>query len=131
MAFDKLVETVKTQGLEETVTRLAQDRLVEVEFEVKVPEATAEDATVFLTGNASAVGSWSPSGILLQRTEAQIYRGKALIPKGRFEFKVTKGSWDNVEVRTDGRSTSNRRQLLKQPVTIRAEVEAWKVKAKE
>jgi hypothetical protein len=131
VAFDKLVEIIQTQGREERITELTKDRLVEVEFEVKVPEASADDATIFLAGNASAIGSWSPTGILLQRIGDQLYWGKALIPKGTFEFKVTQGSSDTVEVRADGRSTSNRRQLVKQRVTIRAEVQAWKNKTEK
>ncbi|MDX1927564.1 MAG: PQQ-binding-like beta-propeller repeat protein [Pirellulaceae bacterium] len=131
VAFDKLVEAAKAQGDEEAVAQLTRDRLVEIVVEVRVPEATADDATVYLAGNASAVGSWRPNGFLLKRTGAQLYQGTTLVPKGQFEFKFSQGSWDTAEVRLDGRSTSNRRQLVKQPVTIRAEVLAWKSKVEK
>jgi outer membrane protein assembly factor BamB len=129
VAFDKLIELLRRQGDYDRVDSLLAQRMVNIEIEVGVPKTTDPDAKVYLTGNAAAVMSWKADGVLLKRSDEGRYGAKLRVPQGNFEFKLTCGDWDSVEVRSDGRSISNRRRRIVQPVAIQLEVQAWKNEA--
>jgi outer membrane protein assembly factor BamB len=130
VAFDKWIELLGKQNQNAKVENLLADRLIEVEIEVSVPKSTDPKANIYLTGNAAVVHSWKPDGWLLTRSENGRFRTKLKLPKGNFEFKLTQGDWESVEVRSDGRSTSNRRLRVIQATNIQPpaqfEVQAWK-----
>ncbi len=48
-----------------------------------------------------------------------------MVPKGDLQFKITRGSWDFVETRADGRSISNRRIRIGKEQQIEVEVAAF------
>lgn len=131
VAFDELVAATERLGQNGKAVRWTEDRLVAVVLDVVVPDNTDPKATIYLAGNASAVGSWNPAGVLLKRGDDGHYRGQLSIPRGQLEFKITQGTWDTAEAREDGRIASNRRRLIKQPVTISVQVAGWTKPAKK
>lgn len=125
VAFERMIELLRASD-PEVANPLANDRMVQVEFDIVVPDSTPKDAAIFLAGNAASLGQWKPDGLLLSRGDDGHYRASQKVPRGIVEFKLTRGSWDSIEVGVDGRSISNRRQRVSQPILIRAQVQAWK-----
>jgi predicted alpha/beta superfamily hydrolase len=81
---------------------------VELSVTVTVPSSTPPDASLFLASNA---GSWNPGdpGWRLQRAPDGTFRGVfGVEPGSLFEFKVTRGSWENVEKGPRGAPFANR-----------------------
>jgi outer membrane protein assembly factor BamB len=126
VAFDSLIKLLQQSGSADKADTLISQRYVEIEIDVIPPKTTSVDAELYLAGNAQAVGPWKPDGLMLQRSNDGHYRGKAKVPMGNFEFKITQGDWESVEIRLDGRSISNRRRRIVKPMTIQVEVQAWK-----
>ncbi|HTP78999.1 MAG TPA: alpha/beta hydrolase-fold protein [Bacteroidota bacterium] len=76
---------------------------VRVTVRVYTPPATRSDDRVYITGNDSAVGMWSPSGLELAIRDDSSRSGSFLITKGfRLEFKITRGSWNSEALYTPG-----------------------------
>jgi hypothetical protein len=124
-AWQEYVNALRSLRRDSEADTLQRDRLVEVEFEVRLPE-TEKGSQPFLTGNAEELGGWKPDTIALKCGSDGLWRTRCQVPKGRLEFKITKGTWETVETRADGRSTSNRRARVSVPnMTIRATVEAF------
>jgi hypothetical protein len=76
--------------------------LVEVTFNVTVPEGTPADATVFVAGNFSGLDSglpaWDPAGIALSKVSDYEWTVTISGPNpAALEYKYTLGSWDAVE----------------------------------
>lgn len=44
---------------------------------------------------------------------------------GHYEFKITRGSWDNVEVQSDGAGIGNRTVQLSSDTTIELNIQGW------
>jgi hypothetical protein len=126
VAFDKLVGFLESNGAIQRLDQLKKDRFVELTLDVTLPSETQKDASVYVTGNAVALGSWKTDALLLTRADDGRYRTKIQVPKGNLQFKFTCGTWESSEVRADGRSTSNRRHRMTQSVTLNATVQAWK-----
>jgi hypothetical protein len=73
---------------------------VAVEFIVTVPPSTPVNADVYISTDA---GGWNPQEIKLDRVEGDRYRAVRRLASGtRFVFRVTRGSWNSVEVGQDG-----------------------------
>ena len=128
VAFDKLMSLKRGTDHSYDLEKRIEDRSVSVQFEVTVPEGTEQNTKVYLTGNAIALSSWKADGVFLSQSQDGKYRAQVRVPRGYLEFKVTCGDWESVEVRSDGRSISNRRRLVVQPTSISLEVQAWKNK---
>lgn len=126
VAFDNLVALKKQSGDTIIAEEMIAKRIVTVAVEVSVPSTTDSDSNVYLAGNAAILNSWKADGWLLNRSDDGKYRAKIQVPKGNLELKLTRGDWNSVEVRSDGRNISNRRRQIVQPTTLRLEVQAWK-----
>ena len=75
-------------------------REVPVEFIITVPPSTPIGASVYLSTDASG---WNPQAIKLDRIDGQRYRAVRRLPSGtKFVFRVTRGSWNSVEVGENG-----------------------------
>ncbi len=125
VAYERMMELLLLSDPAAAET-IAKDRMVQVEFDVAVPDSTPLDAKIFVAGNAGSVGNWKPDGLVLVRSADGHYRAAQTVPSGIFEFKLTQGNWESIEVSLNGRGISNRRQRVLQPMSIRAEVQAWK-----
>ncbi len=127
-AFQSRVHLLQKLGRDALAQSIEKERMIEVRFEVSVPESTSSDQSVSVSGNATSLGDWKAEGLKLQRDQRGSYVGQALLPRGDLQFKLVSGSLENVEVRTDGRTTSNRRMRIQEPTTVRATVMGWKAK---
>lgn len=99
-----------------------------VDIVVSVPEETPPGETVYLTGACEELGQWGAPGKPLKQTDAKTWETRIYIPADQdIEFKVTRGSWDNVERHADGADTGNHfvpaESLAEGPV--RHKVERW------
>jgi hypothetical protein len=75
-----------------------ENRTVSVTFHVAVPDFTPDDATVYVTGSADAIGPWAPGAHALTEGVDGTWSGTFNIPDGTsLEYKYTRGSWETVE----------------------------------
>jgi hypothetical protein len=87
--------------------------LVQVTFNVIVPENTPADATVYVAGNFGGLGSglpsWDPAGIALSRVGDYEWTVTVGGPDpAALEYKYTLGAWDKVEKGMACEELSNR-----------------------
>lgn len=98
-----------------------------VHFVVRAPASTPAGATLWISGNAQALGAWNGRGLELAAQSDGMYAGTAHLESGaRLEFKVTRGGWDTVEKGAHGEEIANRTWTVQGPDTIRIEVAAWR-----
>ena len=62
----------------------------------------------------------------LQGTANGKYAAQLAIPRGDLQYKFTCDTWESTEVRSDGRSISNRRLRLSEDTSVYVAVQAWK-----
>jgi len=73
---------------------------VAVAFLVTVPPTTPINANVYISTDASG---WNPQAIKMDRIDGQRYRATRRFASGtKFAFRVTRGSWNSVELGNDG-----------------------------
>ncbi len=73
---------------------------VPVEFIVTVPPSTPVNSDVYISTDFSG---WNPQAIKLDRIDGSRYRVVRRLPSGtKFAYRVTRGSWNSVEVGQDG-----------------------------
>jgi hypothetical protein len=73
---------------------------VAVAFVVTVPPTTAISSNVYISTDASG---WNPQAIKMDRIDGQRYRAVRRFASGtKFAFRVTRGSWNSVELGNDG-----------------------------
>ncbi|MFW5652600.1 MAG: alpha/beta hydrolase-fold protein [Planctomycetota bacterium] len=105
------------------------DGLVTVTIIVEsVPEATPNQATLYLTGNHASLGPWRPAGRALEQTDddAGRWRTALRLPDGfQLEFKITRGTWDTVEKGARGEEIDNRVATANEDDVIHINVAAW------
>src|SRR5687767_2426783 len=90
----------------------------------KAPAGTPD--RLFLTGNFN---EWNPAdenNVLEKGTDGKHMRVYEDIPAGEYEYKVTAGSMESVEVAADGKEVNNRTLTLKSDTTIRITIARWK-----
>jgi predicted alpha/beta superfamily hydrolase len=104
-----------------------EEKLVALEFLVTPPQGTALDEKLYLAGNATALGSWSPSGVALERLADGRRRAVVKLPAGsKVEYKVTRGSWEAVEQDREGKDIPNRTVTAEKDCRLEIEVAAWR-----
>ncbi len=73
---------------------------VAVAFVVTVPPTTPLNSDIYISTDASG---WNPQAIKLDRIDGQRYRAVRRFASGtKFAFRVTRGSWNSVELGDDG-----------------------------
>jgi len=94
-----------------------------VTFIVEVPEYTPEDAKLYIAGNFNG---WNPSdnNYVLKR-ESNIFKGTFEL-SGKIEYKVTRGSWENVEKGEKGEEIPNRVILVDKDMEVKIKVYHWR-----
>ena len=102
----------------------------EVTFVVEsLPEATPEYADLYFASN---INNWNPGSRKWQLTKND--RGQYEItiprPKGKIEYKITRGSWKSVEVGRNGKPIANRSFRYQGNNVIRIKVANWEDIAK-
>ena len=125
-ARERFIELLRKAGKGDMADAEIRERMVDVTIELNAPEVDPKPGRIYVTGNASSLGPWNASAIELKLDGDGKYRATCKLPLGDFQFKFTCGSMERVEVRNDGRSTSNRRHRITAPTTITSAVQAWK-----
>ncbi|MER3463834.1 MAG: alpha-dextran endo-1,6-alpha-glucosidase [Chitinophagaceae bacterium] len=89
----------------------------------KLPAYHQANDRIYLVGNFN---NWNPSDQKLQlQNNSGKYGITIELPKGMYEYKFTRGSWQKVESGSNGVSTDNRRLLLESDTIINADIEQW------
>lgn len=88
-----------------------------------LPAYHQQNDSVFLVGSFN---NWNPSDnkLLLQNKDGK-YGITIELPKGMYEYKFTKGSWQKVESGNGAVSTENRKLDLTHDTTINVSIEHW------
>ncbi len=82
---------------------------------------------VYISGNQPELGNWSPGTVSLTNTSGNIRERTFLFKAGEdIEFKITRGSWDNEAVNSDGSVPPNIKLIVFSDTTINLTVNAWK-----
>lgn len=90
----------------------------------KVPTGTPD--RLFIAGNFN---EWQPADentVLEKGTDGKHIHVFEDVQAGEYEFKITAGSMETVEVAADGKDINNRLLSLKSDTTIRISVVKWK-----
>jgi hypothetical protein len=97
-------------------------REVAVAFVVTVPPTTPLNSDVYISTDASG---WNPQAIKMDRIDGQRYRAVRRFASGtKFAFRITRGSWNSVELGNDGLQPPPHQYLTKEvdaqeiPVTV-------------
>ena len=108
-----------------SLTATAQDaEQVKIDLLVRVPANTT--GKVFISGSIEPLGLWKPDGLALERTDATTHRTTLSLKKGtRFEFKVTRGTWETVERGDKGEDIANRLLTADAGKTVTITVANW------
>lgn len=89
-----------TEKAPEIVGQRRTGREVAVAFVVIVPPTTPINSQIYISTDASG---WNPQAIKMDRIDAQTYRAVRRFASGtKFAFRVTRGSWNSVELGSDG-----------------------------
>ena len=120
--------TAAAFGLETSTTlQVADDSgAATVNFEVDVPASTPAGDLVHVSGDATQLGTWSGTGLVLAPEGTSHFSGAVALPPGAtIEFKFTRGSWATVEKSAQGGEIPNRTAVVSPGLVIEATVAAW------
>ena len=79
--------------------------------------------TVYLVGSFN---NWNPGDRKMQLKPMGDKIGITIeLPRGMFEYKFTKGSWNQVETASEGKSINNRKLEVESDTTINVEIKNW------
>ncbi|MDI6767598.1 MAG: alpha/beta hydrolase-fold protein, partial [Bacteroidota bacterium] len=108
------------------VVNSCSDRDVRITVNVFVPVSTPKDAQLFIAGNHRNAGDWNPGQIKLERKSDLHWSVTLLIPKGFFfEFKITRGTWDNQAIFTEGEISPNYQIIVVSDTSIELKPVSW------
>ncbi|RNL51062.1 alpha/beta hydrolase-fold protein [Pedobacter jejuensis] len=95
---------------------------LKVDLTVHIPSKTAD--TLFIAGNFN---DWNPGNkaYSLSKKDSLTYAIQLNLPKGNFEFKITRGNWDKAESKNDGKPIANRTLNLNVDTSMNINVANW------
>jgi len=94
-----------------------------VQITVTVQPQTDPSSVLFLAGS---MNNWNPADTNYRFARAaNVYELKLDLPPGRYEYKLTRGSWPTVETGEGGKALSNRALDLQTDTAIRLSVLQW------
>jgi predicted alpha/beta superfamily hydrolase len=96
-----------------------------VRFEIKtLPTYHADGSDVYIAGSFNG---WNPqdNSYRFQRTEKGDYYFDLKLDDGKYEYKITRGGWDNVECKKGGAGIDNRILTLPSDTPIALHIEEW------
>ena len=90
----------------------------------KIPALKDADIHLFIAGDFN---NWNPSDNLfeLQKQGDGTWQLAKELPKGTYNLKVTRGSWQRVECTADGKAIDNRSFTLLHDTTIKINIAGW------
>jgi len=91
----------------------------------KVSSLRSSAPNLFLAGDFN---NWNPadSSWKMQTNKDGKYQLVKTLPKGSYDFKITRGSWIMVECSTSGHDIANRNIKVLNDTTITMDIEGWK-----
>lgn len=98
---------------------------LKVTFEVrKRPAGKEAVAGIFIAGDFN---NWNAAdkAFEMQKDSAGNYLLLKVLPKGTYNFKITRGSWQTVECTAQGKSIDNRGAVISHDTTIIMDVADW------
>ncbi|HUH32827.1 MAG TPA: alpha/beta hydrolase-fold protein [Daejeonella sp.] len=100
----------------------AQSR--KVTFIVRNQASFPSDSKLFLAGS---MNNWNPAdpGYIFRQNAEKGYELTVNLPDGINEYKITRGSWETVETRSDGQPVSNRSLVSKKDTVIYLDIQQW------
>jgi len=103
-----------------------EEERVAVEFVVTAPAATPAGASLYVAGNLEELGEWRPDGVELEAGDDSRHRARVVVPRdAQLEFKVTRGTWAEVEKGEGGVEIPNRRHRAEADATLEIAVASW------
>ena len=95
-----------------------------VRFEIdKLPAYHQTSDSIYLVGSFN---NWNPKDNRFLLTKSAGKPGITIeLPKGMFEYKFTRGSWDAVESLDGGFPTQNRRIVVENNETVKVDIQHW------
>ncbi|WP_231427930.1 alpha/beta hydrolase [Pedobacter sp. Leaf250] len=95
---------------------------LKVLINVSVPKQIND--SLFIAGNFN---DWNPRGkaLVLNQKINNSYSIQLSLPKGFYEFKITRGSWSKVESQANGKSIENRTFNLNVDTTMDVSIANW------
>jgi predicted alpha/beta superfamily hydrolase len=104
---------------------ISQAQIRSVLFIIKeVNSQSPEKSEFFMAGS---MNNWNPADrhfIFLKNLDGQ-YELKVTLAAGINEFKITRGSWENVESQQGGQPVANRTLILQKDTTIYLSIANW------
>ncbi len=90
----------------------------------KIAPAKVSDVHLFIAGNFN---NWNPADTAWQfKPDAGgAYRLVKRLPKGMYQFKVTRGDWQKVECTAQGQGIENRSLVVNNDSTITVDIQGW------
>lgn len=95
-----------------------------VQLTVLVPAGTPANDTLFVAGSFNG---WNPHDLqyVLKKTDANKYSTQLQLPAGVHEFKITRGSWLQVQADADGGDVANNRVVVPDAGAATIKVHGW------
>lgn len=93
-------------------------------IEISVPPASKNDS-VFIAGNFNNWEPGNPAFSLSPANDKLVFE-KNDVPKGTYEYKFTRGSWQRVETAENGTDIMNRLLDLSSDTTVQYSIADWK-----
>ena len=96
-----------------------------VTFLAQTP-TVAPSESVWISGDALALGAWNGAALQLQRLADTLHEGTLALPTGTaFEYKYTRGTWETVEKLASGAEAPNRGGVADAAKTLADAVQRW------
>lgn len=89
-----------------------------------LPAGHVAGSPVFIAGSFNG---WNPGDerFRFQNPPGGEYFIELKIPKGTYEYKITRGAWDKVECARNGNGIENRRLVVEDDASILIDIEEW------
>jgi predicted alpha/beta superfamily hydrolase len=98
----------------------------QITISVYVPSATPRDASIFIAGNSTLLGSWDPGKIKLHQQNDSLWTISLSVPlRSMLEFKITRGTWQTEALYVDGVIPSNTTILVASDTVITLRPVTW------
>jgi len=106
-------ESVNESGVSNIITATAEMRMVNVTFNVTVPNPTP--GTVYIAGSlGDGYPSWNPGGVAMTNMGGGVWQVTLnLLDGSSVEYKYARGTWDKVEKQADGST-----EVANRPLTV-------------
>ena len=90
---------------------------------ISLPEYHKKSDSIFLAGNFN---NWNPADKKLAfESTNNVYQLEVSVPAGRYEYKLTRGSWSKVETESTGAGIQNRILQIQSDTLLELSVAGW------